>query len=660
MALTYRPEIDGLRAIAVTAVILFHSRLITIPGGFVGVDIFFVLSGYLISALLLQEMEAGTYSLRGFYQRRVRRIAPALVFVLAVTSILAWAVMIPSQLKAYSTTLLSVILFISNFVFGARKGYFQPSEEEAPLLHTWSLAVEEQFYLLFPLLLWFVVRRAPQRVGLMVALLFVASLALAEWGWRHHPDINFFFTLSRFWELLAGTATALWLRRGPVWPQHGAGANALALAGLALIIAALALQSETTPYPSAAGLVPVGGTVLLILYARSGTWVARLLTLRPMVGIGLISYSAYLWHQPLFALARVQALEGPSTAVMVALTLASFGLAALSWRYVEQPFRRKAGRWLPDTHLLFQTTAAAALGLAVIAGLGIVTSGNNAGWRALHPDQGPTLDIRLAARTPHAPLPGDQSCRFRLAGIGPDALARITACAARHGAAPVVLGDSHAIDIYETLSRVSDAPFLIGFTAPGCHVTGPWKKCPFAALADLAATRPELVAHVLLVQTGTWLLATPDGREGSRQLFIRASRVKPIPPYPPDRALIARTISYLATLAQTVPVTWLAPRIEPHDSVNRVLNQGCGARFTLRAGQAEVFTRLDTAIAAAIARAGVPGLRYLPLTALPPFDMTTDFMTCGTIYWSDGDHWSNTGEQHFGPRLLAALPPVYR
>lgn len=660
MSLTYRPEIDGLRAIAVTAVILFHSQLVRIPGGFVGVDIFFVLSGYLISALLLAEMAAGSYSLRGFYQRRVRRIAPALVFVLAVTSILAWAMMIPSQLKAYSTTLLSVILFISNFVFGANKGYFTPSEEEAPLLHTWSLAVEEQFYLLFPLLLWFMVRRAPQRVGLMVGLLFATSLGLAEWGWRHHPDINFFFTLSRFWELLAGTATALWLRRGWPGPVGRAAQEILALAGLALIIAALELQSETTPYPSVAGLVPVGGTVLLILYARPGTRVAQLLTLRPMVGIGLISYSAYLWHQPLFALARVQALEGPSPGLMAGLTLASFALAALSWHYVEQPFRRKSARWLPDTHRLFQTTAAAALGLALIAGLGMVSGGNNAGWRALHPDQGPTLDILLAARDPHAPLAGDQSCRFRLAAITPDALARITACAARHGPAATILGDSHAIDVYEAVTQLGRAPFVVGFTGLGCHVTGPWDKCPFAALADLAATRPELIAHVLLVQTGNWLLTTPDGREGTRQLFVRASRVKPIPPYPPDPDRIARTISYLAQLARTVPVTWLAARIEPHVSVNRVLRQGCNARYTLRAGQAEVFTRLDAAIAAATEQANVPGLRYLPLAALPPLAMSTDFMTCDTIYWSDGDHWSTSGEHHFGPGLLAALPAVYR
>ena len=660
MSLTYRPEIDGLRAIAVTAVILFHSQLVAIPGGFVGVDIFFVLSGYLISALLMQDMAAGTYSLRGFYQRRVRRIAPALVVVLAVTSIGAWALMIPSQLKAYSTTLLSVVLFISNFVFAAKKGYFQPSEEEAPLLHTWSLAVEEQFYLLFPLLLWFVMRRAPHRVGLVVTLLFAASLGLAEWGWRHYPDLNFFFTLSRFWELLAGTATALLLRRGWVGPSGRAGPEALALVGLALIGSALVWQSETTPYPSLAGLVPVGGTVLLILYARPGTWVARVLTLRPMVGIGLISYSAYLWHQPLFALARVQALDGPSTGLMVALTLASFGLAGLSWRHVEQPFRRKAGRWLPDTHRLFQTTAAAALGLAVIAGLGIVTGGNNAGWRTLHPAQGPTLDILLAARDPHGPLPGDQSCRFMVSTLDPAALARITACAARHGPAPIVLGDSHGMDVYEALTQVSRTPFLLGLSGGGCRLTGLNQACPFAALTDLAASRPDLIAHVLLVGTGTALLTTPDGREGSRQLFTRASHVKPIPPYPPDPARIARTIAYLAKLAQTVPVTWLAPRIEPHVSANRVLRQGCAASFTLRSGQAEVFTRLDAALAAAVAEAKVPGLTYLPLAALPALDMTTDYMTCDTIYWADGDHWSTSGEQRFGARLLAALPPVYR
>lgn len=311
MPLSYRPEIDGLRAIAVTAVILFHGQVLPVPGGFAGVDVFFVLSGYLITAILLREVEAGEYSLWRFYERRTRRILPALAVVLLATSLAAWALMIPSQLEAYSETLLAVVLFISNLLFAANSGYFSPILEEAPLLHTWSLSVEEQFYLVFPLMLAATLRRAPRALPYVIAGMALASLAIAEWGWRNEPDINFFFTLSRFWELLAGSAAALILRRRKLAPQGG-----LAALGLAMILGAMVWQDGATPYPSIHTLLPVGGTVLLVLFAQAGTLVARILSTRGMVAVGLISYSAYLWHQPLFAFARITAQDAPSDAVM--------------------------------------------------------------------------------------------------------------------------------------------------------------------------------------------------------------------------------------------------------------------------------------------------------------------------------------------------------
>lgn len=390
--LSYRPEIDGLRAIAVTAVILYHGKTLPLTGGFAGVDVFFVLSGYLITAILLAELQQSHFSVLRFYERRVRRILPALIVVLAATSVAAYAMMIPQQLDAYGQSLAAVVLFVSNFVFGAKSGYFSPSLEEAPLLHTWSLSVEEQFYLFFPLLLALCFRHAPRHIGLIFGVLAAASLGLAEWGWRHEPDINFFFTFSRAWELLVGAGTALALNRRPIAPQA-----ALATFGLGLILYALVFHSDATPYPSLATLVPVLGTALVILYASPVTGVGLVLAARPMVVVGLLSYSAYLWHQPLFAFARLTSLDAPTPMLMAGLTVATYLLAAATWALVEQPFRRRTARLLPKARGLFTAAGAAMVVLLAVSGAALWTKGNDHLWRASHPDQAATLDLILAA-----------------------------------------------------------------------------------------------------------------------------------------------------------------------------------------------------------------------------------------------------------------------
>ena len=650
-SLTYRPEIDGLRAVAVTAVIIYHGKVLPLTGGFAGVDVFFVLSGYLITAILLSEAQAGGISILRFYERRVRRILPALVVVLTATTLAAFALMIPSQLYAYGQSLLANILFISNFLFGAKSGYFSPALEEAPLLHTWSLSVEEQFYLAFPLLLALLYRHAPRHLGLILGSLTVASLALAEWGWRHEPDINFFFTFSRVWELLAGAICAHILHRRTLAPRP-----ALAALGLAFILFAITFHSDATPYPSLATVVPVLGTALLILFASGRSGVGRALAIKPMVAVGLISYSAYLWHQPLFAFARLTSTDAPSSGLMITLTLTSYLLAAATWALVEQPFRRRPNRLLPRMRGLFLTSAAAMALLAILSAASLLTQGNDRRWRQTHPDQARTLDLILTANQGSGPPAASTDCHFNLSILDQAALQRIAACAARLGPAVVVLGDSHAIDLYQALARHSRAPFLLGLTSGGCRPADAAPTCPYDGFAALAADRPELFSHILFVQSGAHLLLGPDGRAGSRQLFTRIAASQPVGPLEPNQPAIARLTSYLDSLAQHVPTTMLSPRIEPHVSPNRVLRGGCAATFTLRPGQAQAFQNLDATLKAATAD---HTFTYLPLAA-QPFDMADDFMTCDTLYWSDGDHWSPSGEARFGTRLLPSLPAAFR
>ncbi|GFE52480.1 hypothetical protein So717_42330 [Roseobacter cerasinus] len=352
----YRPEIDGLRAVAVLSVIFYHAELAPFHGGFVGVDVFFVLSGYLITALMLKDMARNRFSLWQFYERRARRILPALTVVALVSIPFAWALMVPSQLIDFAQSLIAVATFSSNILFLRESGYFEGASELKPLLHTWSLAVEEQFYLFFPLLLMALWRLGPARLGLVVALIAAVSLGASEWGWRTIPDANFYLLPFRAWELLAGSLCAFALR--DTSPRRHDPAAAL---GVGMILLAVLLYDTATPVPSLYMLLPVVGTCLVILCAAEGTRVAAALSHRWMVGIGLISYSAYLWHQPLFVFARLQLWVLPTPVMMLGLSLVSLGLGWLSWKYIEQPFRG------PDARLATRARVFAASGVAGVA-----------------------------------------------------------------------------------------------------------------------------------------------------------------------------------------------------------------------------------------------------------------------------------------------------
>lgn len=333
----YRAEIDGLRALSVVPVILLHAGFELFSGGFVGVDVFFVISGYLITTILIEDIENKRFSIVNFYERRARRILPALFFVMLVCIPFAWMLMMPNQMKDFSQSLVAVSLFSSNILFWQESGYFAPAAGEIPLLHTWSLAVEEQYYVLFPIFLFLAWRFGKNRVFWMIVVMAAISLLLSEWGWRNNATANFYLAPTRAWELFAGSITAFIVQKQGVKKN-----NLLALLGLAAIIFSIFAYDESTPFPSVYTLVPVLGVVLLVLYADKETLAARLLSTKAFVGIGLISYSAYLWHQPLFAFARIRSLEHPSLALMAMLSSASLVLAYVSWRFIEKPFRNRS------------------------------------------------------------------------------------------------------------------------------------------------------------------------------------------------------------------------------------------------------------------------------------------------------------------------------
>jgi peptidoglycan/LPS O-acetylase OafA/YrhL len=334
----YRREIDGLRALAVVPVVLYHAKVGGFSGGFIGVDIFFVISGYLITGLILAEKKAGEFSLVRFYERRIRRILPALFVVVAACVPFAWQWMLPGELQSFGLSVGAVPLSISNVLFWLETGYFDPGADLKPLLHTWSLGVEEQYYFLFPplvLLLW---RAGLKHMFWILCLAAISSMTLAQLSVHPRPSSTFFLLPTRGWELLVGSLAAVRLAAQRPFTPGRFQRETSSMLGVAMIGTAILAYDTSTPFPGLSAALPTLGTALLILFATPETTVGRILSTRVFVGIGLISYSIYLWHQPLLVFAR-QRVGEPTLTVIVGTCLLTLLLAWATWRWVERPFR---------------------------------------------------------------------------------------------------------------------------------------------------------------------------------------------------------------------------------------------------------------------------------------------------------------------------------
>ncbi len=336
----YRREIDGLRALAVLPVILFHADFNLFGGGYIGVDIFFVISGYLITTIILAELEQGNFSIISFYERRARRILPALFFVMAISIPFAWILLPPFDLNSFSKSLISVPLFVSNFFFWKDGGYFETASELKPLLHTWSLAVEEQYYLFFPIFLIFLWKLGRRWALLQIYLIAIVSLLIAQLGSIYKPIPNFLLLPTRAWELAIGALVAFYISNKKLMILSSSIKQILSLFGIILIAISIFVFNKQTPFPSFYAIVPTVGTALILLFASQENITGKILSGKIIVYMGLISYSSYLWHQPILAFSRYY-FSSISNTLMFALVIFILLISFLSWHLIERPFRNK-------------------------------------------------------------------------------------------------------------------------------------------------------------------------------------------------------------------------------------------------------------------------------------------------------------------------------
>jgi peptidoglycan/LPS O-acetylase OafA/YrhL len=444
----YRPDIDGLRAIAILSVVAFHAFPEIVAGGFVGVDVFFVISGYLISSIILKALASSTFTFAEFYARRIRRLLPSLCVVIAAMLAGGWFVLLPDEFRALGRHAFAGIGFASNVLLWSEAGYFDAAADTKPMLHLWSLGIEEQFYIIWPLLLWFAWKRGFDvfRLSLAIALAsFVANVCCVQ----RFPAATFYFPVTRFWEILAGGLLAQVHVRG--WALLGDGdrsrlpmRNAAAAIGLLLFLVALALLDKHAAFPGWWALLPVIGTLLLIAAGPDAMVNGWLLANPVMVWIGLVSYPLYLWHWPLLTFLRIASTEAPTTTARLGAVAASVLLAWLTYRLIDLPIRHGGRATRKVVGTCVAGAAIALAGVAVYRSNGVPARFADGVARLT----GFHYDYRADYREGTCFLRPEQDA---------SAFARCGGDSAPAGARSIVLwGDSHAAHLYPGLKALAE------------------------------------------------------------------------------------------------------------------------------------------------------------------------------------------------------------
>jgi peptidoglycan/LPS O-acetylase OafA/YrhL len=649
--IAYRPDVDGLRTIAVGTVILFHGKLGIFPGGFVGVDVFFVISGFLISSILLGEIAHGRFSLAGFYERRIRRILPALTVVLIAVMAAGALLFSPQDYVVLAKSAKAAALFYANFHFDRQAGYFMPEAETQPLLHTWSLAVEEQFYLVAPLFLWAIARFARRwQIAAVVGTFFV-SLAYSAWATTQLDSGAFYLPYSRAFELLLGTILAMGL-----FPQlRSAAAEWVGGAGLVMIAAAVLFFSASTPFPGVAALLPCVGAALIIASgAGNTTLVSRFLATAPMVFTGKISYSLYLWHWPIFVFAEYY-FEGLSVVDRIGLIVIAYLLSVLTYWFVEQPARQKTPRLTRGR--VFAAGAAALLLAVGVAQLVI-------GTRGLPQRLGPEIaafDEAVRKNKGYTPCPENEAW-----------LASTSDCEIgdKKAAEPsfLIWGDSHARVVSSTADAIAAEKGIKGLVLfhGGCPPFLPESGSPFERrrCAERSRQAEALLAgkrfsNIVLV--ACWGLYAEGGAYRNGKWFDSAFDLGDTAK---NRAAFASaltaTVQKILATGRTVTIVGPVPdlKMNPPDTMIKAMMRGGKAdtRSTFAS-----FKERQTAVLATMEQLS----RNPKVRVVYPHESLCNAEICATVrdgmpIYSDDNHLGVNGVALIRQQLGAAIASVER
>ena len=638
MKLTYRPEIDGLRAIAVGAVILYHAQFNIFghqpfKGGFIGVDIFFVISGYLITSIILKELiTTGSFSFKYFYERRIRRILPALLFVMLVSLPFAWMYLFSGSFIDFSKSILYSLGFSSNFYFyfsgqqyGAESGLLKP------FLHTWSLSVEEQFYILFPVLLLVTFKYFRKYLIYTLVLGFVISLGLADWGSRNNPSFNFYVLPTRGWEILAGSILAyIEITQG-----HRGKNKTLNLIfpsiGLFLIVHSILFFNDETFHPSLYTFSPVLGVCLIIWFSSKNELVTKILSTKLFVGIGLISYSLYLWHYPIFAFARVKYfLDNIIKEISSGLIILT--LSIISYYFIEKPFRNKK---FSSKNVL----------IVILILIGIIVTFSS---YTLYKD-GKLNKVNIFIEKQIASPLYRAECKFSSSksNFSEEVLFKeqFINCKKKYHKFILILGDSHSVDLFNSISKISNkTEFIIGLNQEGCR---PFNKnsnrCNYRNALQFIEKYNQEIKYIFFTHKGSYFL-TNIGSEKEKDLNNSKLRKLPL-----NEKQINNTIKYLNLIKKlNENLIFIGPHLEPNFPLKRkniIQLSNNNLKDNTNYDLIEVDKRLKEVTKK-------NAIFYLSKIDIIDFNFEKDFFINGNLTFSDTDHWNEFGEIYFGKRLV--------
>ncbi len=628
----YRRDIDGLRAVAIAAVVAFHAFPRVLPGGFVGVDVFFVISGFLITGILLRGVDDGTFSFAGFYARRIKRIFPALATVLCACLLFGYIALLPAEYEQLGKHAVWGAGFLSNFAFWQETGYFDNAAETKPLLHLWSLGVEEQFYLLWPLVLLLAARLGRPRAFLVVcaigALSYAANVALVA----EHPDAAFYSPLTRFWELLVGSMLAF--ARSRLSPLL---ANGASMAGIGLIALAAIAFDPSLQFPGWLATIPVAGAALVIFAGPDAVLNRVVLAPPAAVGLGLVSYPLYLWHWPLLAFERIIGSAPPSLAARSAAVVTALGLAWLTYRWIELPIRR----------------ASPMIAVRLTAAMVIVAACSGVVWAAGGLEQRSGIAATLAnqrqlKRTPET----DPQC-FAFVGATPSfPYCRLSDVG---GAMTVALiGDSHAHALFQglaeelnarrlnvvLLANSSCAP-LVGATTGDTETERRRCAARIDQILRVVHERPEIRDVYIAIRGEAYIAEQPRILHGPgevRALF---------------QTSLQATVSALAREGRRLHFVADNPEVsfDPVACIDR----------PFRAGQASCsVARADVEAAQRAYRGDIARIEGMTIVeALPALCDATrcPIVADGVLLYADSHHLSVAGSRRLARAVVAASPP---
>lgn len=651
--LTYRPDIDGLRALAVLSVVLFHASDHVLPGGFVGVDIFFVISGYLISGIVFSGLSQGSFSFMDFYRKRALRIFPALITVLLFTAVLGNFALFPKEFSELGKHIAGGAAFVANLVYWSESGYFDRVAEIKPLLHLWSLGIEEQFYLVWPLVLALLWRTRLSRMAVLVGLAIISFAINLIWI-GSSAESAFYFPGSRFWELILGAILAL-LQFNQVLSLDGQSKFSLfgninaavngrlrdvaAVTGFLMIVGCCIALNRTVPYPGVWALLPVFGAVLLIA-AGPHAWINRRILCQPgLVFVGLISYPIYLWHWPLLSFSRIVESGKPPGGLRLVLMLSTVFLAYLTYRWIERPFR--FGKFRFRASILW-----GAMVCMACFGLYAYTSGK------FGIQDHPALEGQVRIESPR----NDPLCKGKYPVLG----AYCLESAGDGAVTTAIIGDSHANHFFPGVSEAlrMQGEVLVHLGEPGCppllYGVRIIRGRPADCSADVALSiiqflgEKKSIKRVIISFRGVLSVSGHGFGDIEKNLEVNYFDAKDRSKSPPEamESTLARTIEYLQAHDKEVWIFLQVPELGFHidECAVRPFSISHRKRVPCSVPKKDVIERQ------AEYRALVFRLknRFNNLKVFDPLPFLCDDTQCNgmhgnTILYADGDHLSYSG-----------------